>query len=105
LPNRKNLVLTRDKGFQAEGIQICHNWESAIKSSDGTPFVIGGAEIFKQALPRLRRLYLTLIFENIPGDAFFPELDLKTDFVLEEESDCFSEPMRFQFQNWRHSSA
>jgi dihydrofolate reductase len=70
----------------------------------GTPFVIGGSEIYKQALPRLRRLHLTLIHRHFEGDAFFPEIDLESDFLLEEESEIFEDPFPFQFQNWIHRS-
>ncbi len=102
LPNRKNLVLTRDPAFKAEGVTVCHSWEDVTEAVAGTPFVIGGAEIYQQALPRLRRLYLTLILEKFNGDAFFPDLKLDADFVKEEESEIFQEPFAFQFQNWVH---
>ncbi|MBY0369224.1 dihydrofolate reductase [bacterium] len=104
LPNRKNIVLTRDRSFQAEGVTVCHSWEEVEKARGSEQcFVIGGGEIFQSALPRLRRLYLTVIDENIPGDAHFPELPLEKDFVLEDQSETFETPLRYRFQTWRHT--
>lgn len=105
LPARTNLVLTRDEGYRVpDGVIVCHSWDDVLAAVRGTPFVIGGAEIYRQALPRLRRLYLTLIHRNFEGDAFFPDLNLEKDFVLEEESETFEDPFPFQFQNWIHRS-
>lgn len=105
LPNRKNIVLTRDRAYTKPGITVCGDWAEVAPAVEGTGFVIGGGEIFAQALPRLRRLYLTLIQEPFVGDAYFPRLDFAKDFVLEEESEVFSDPFPFQFQNWRHREA
>jgi dihydrofolate reductase len=100
LPNRKNIVLTRDPRFRAEGVLVCHDWDSLDAHIQGTAFVIGGGEIFAQALPRLRRLYLTVIYKDFEGDAFFPDLKLERDFVLEEKSEKFTDPFEFDFQTW-----
>ena len=105
LPNRKNVILTRDTSVKPLGVVVCHDWSEVSSAISGQAFVIGGGEIFTQALPRLRRLYLTLILENIHGDSFFPELNFDGDFLLEEESEIFTEPLKFQFQNWRHRDA
>lgn len=102
LPNRKNVVLTRDRSFTRPGITVCNDWSQVSDSIENNAFVIGGAEIFAQLLPRLRRLYLTMIFKDFPGDAFFPDLNLKTAFRLEQQSEVFTEPFEFQFQNWIH---
>ncbi len=100
LPGRANLVLTRSAEFEAPGTTVCHSWAEVSDKIVGKAFVIGGADIFAQALPRLHRLYLTVVFEKIDGDAFFPELDLKTGFTLEEQSEVFEQPLKYQFQNW-----
>lgn len=102
LPNRTNIVLTRDRSFVPPGVTVCHDWSEVAGTVKGNAFVIGGSEIFRQALPRLRRLYLTLISQPFEGDAYFPELPLKTDFALEEESPLYTDPFPFRFQNWVH---
>lgn len=75
LPNRTNIVITRDKGFKAEDAKIVHSLKAAIQTAaDGEMFVIGGAQIYEQALPYLDRIYLTQIKADIEGDTHFPEL-------------------------------
>jgi dihydrofolate reductase len=102
LPGRMNLVLTRDARFRAAGVTTCHSLDEAVAQAEGTPFVIGGAEIYRQALPRLYRLHLTLILETFPGDAYFPEIALEREFTLENESEIFPEPFPYRFQTWLH---
>lgn len=77
LPGRSNIVVTRDPGYQAEGVIIVHSLEEAIEITRGVPeaMLIGGAQLYAAALPRTQRIYLTLIDVVIPGDAFFPDYD------------------------------
>ncbi|MQY50719.1 dihydrofolate reductase [Rhodocyclus gracilis] len=73
LPGRHNLVLTRDHGFVAPGASIVHSLEEAIAAAGGGEvFVIGGAELYRQALPLAQRLVLTEVAADADGDAFFP---------------------------------
>ncbi len=77
LPGRDNLVLSRDPGFQSAGVRVVRSLEEALELAQGSEelMVIGGANLYAQALERARRLYLTLIHEDFPGDALFPGLD------------------------------
>jgi dihydrofolate reductase len=76
LPGRTNIVVTRNTEFQAPGCLVAHSLDRALALAEGTEvFVIGGAELFRQALPRADKIYLTRIDMSVPGDAFFPELD------------------------------
>jgi len=79
LPNRINIVVTRQRNFNAPGCQIVHSLEEAIrlakKSNEPEVFNIGGAELFTLGLPLADRLYLTEIQASIDGDTFFPEID------------------------------
>jgi len=86
LPKRTNIVVTRDPGFReahrVDGAVFTGSLEEALEraSADGIPgreeiFVIGGGEIYLQALPRAERIYLTTIDREYEGDAYFPELD------------------------------
>ena len=74
LPGRRNLVLSRDPGFVAPGAEVVRGLDEALAALAGAPqvFVIGGADLYAQALPRAQRLVLTEIDADLPGDAFFP---------------------------------
>lgn len=78
LPGRKNIVMTRDGLFRAEGCHVASSREEALASARGHDevMVIGGEGIYKEFLPIADRIYLTLIDEEFAGDAFFPELDM-----------------------------
>jgi len=78
LPGRRNVVMTRDPQFQAEGVECVSSTEEAGKlfAADETVFVIGGGEIYRQFLPSSRRVILTEVdMEVEEGDAWFPELN------------------------------
>lgn len=86
LPNRRNLVVTRQKDYVLEGAEVVHSLEAALaRCSDETEvFIVGGAEIYRQALPFTHRVYLTRVHAELPGDAYFPDLD-ERDWVLVSE--------------------
>ena len=75
LPGRRNLVLTRQAGWQATGAEAVHTLDEAIARCQGSEklFVIGGAQVYGQALSRAQRLELTEIQEDFQGDAHFPD--------------------------------
>lgn len=77
LPNRNNIVLTRTQNLEIPGCQIAHRLEDALKiaSKDNEVFVIGGEEIYRQALPKADRLYITEVHASPKADTFFPEFD------------------------------
>ena len=78
LPGRKSIVITRNDAWQHEGVEVVHAINDAIQRAEGFGakeiFVIGGAEIFKTALPAAARIYLTRIHHQFDGDVFFPEI-------------------------------
>ncbi|CAN5498501.1 dihydrofolate reductase [soil metagenome] len=78
LPNRTNIVITRQENYSAPGAIVVNSIEKAIQKAKETAdeeiFIIGGAEIYKQSLHLVDRIYLTQIHETFEGDAFFPEL-------------------------------
>lgn len=77
LPKRRNMVLTRDTEYQAEGAEVFSSLELALKQVDANEAVIiGGAEIYKQALPLVETLWWTKVKAEVQGDAYFPEVDL-----------------------------
>ena len=76
LLNRTNLVLTRNRGFRAEGIETVASLEEAKARAAALGhhelMIIGGADLYQQTLPLVQKLYITLIREEIEGDAYFP---------------------------------
>ncbi len=79
LPNRKNIVITRQKDFKAEGCVVVNSLQAALKIAEDAQqeevFIIGGAQVYKQALPLTQRMYLTEIDAIVLGDTSFPEFD------------------------------
>lgn len=77
LPNRPNIIITRDKNYIAPGCEIYHSLDEALAAYKDSAeiMIIGGAQIFEQALPLATRMYLTWIDTTVEGDAFFPEFD------------------------------
>ena len=76
LPGRRTLVLTRDRGFRAEGAEAVHDWETALAAAAGSELmVVGGAEIYALALARADRLHLTEVDAEPAGDVRFPDFD------------------------------
>ena len=77
LPGRTNIVVTRQEGYEAVGAVVASSLEKALFESARAPgseetFVIGGGELYREALPFAHRLYLTLVDDTAPADTFFP---------------------------------
>ena len=78
LPGRKNIVISRDEEYRAEGFEVVGSVEAALAlvSDVEEVMVIGGGAIYKHCLSAAQRLYITHIDANIAGDTYFPEYDL-----------------------------
>jgi dihydrofolate reductase len=80
LPGRRNVVVTRDATASFAGCEVATSFEAALTSArttDALPFVIGGGELYAQALPLATHLFLTELAVDVPdGDTFFPAFDL-----------------------------
>lgn len=78
LPNRTNIVISRQSNYVAEGATVVSSLQDAYDLCDDETeaFVIGGAQIFEQALPQADILYLTVIHHVFDADTFFPKIDL-----------------------------
>jgi dihydrofolate reductase len=78
LPGRVNIVLTRAAGWSAPGVSVVHTVEEALSAAGDASelMVIGGAEIYRLVMPFARRIYLTQVHAEVPGDTYFPALDL-----------------------------
>ena len=88
LPGRITIIVTRNKDFKVEGALIAHSLQAALllASGDNEPFVIGGAELYKDGLKLANKLYITEVHAEFSGDAFLPEIDL-SHWNLSEKKD------------------
>ncbi len=74
LDGRRNIVLTREAGWHPEGVEVARSLEEALSMSEDV-FVIGGGEVFRQAMPLADRIYLSHIEGEWTGDTYFPPID------------------------------
>lgn len=76
LPHRRNIVITRQESYEAEGCDVVHSLDDAIAlvKNEEDIFIIGGGEIYKQAMEKADRIYFTRIHANFDGDVSFPEI-------------------------------
>lgn len=77
LPGRRNIVVTRDRAFRPDGAEMVVSLDAALDMVADTAeaMVIGGGEIYAQALPRAARLYLTRVHQHVEGDVYFPDIE------------------------------
>ena len=103
LPGRRNVVLSRQTGFMADGAQVLGSLEQAITVSATEPetWVIGGAQIYRQALPLAEELLLTEVDFDVEGDAFFPEIDEGQFDETSRQRHVTEDGTRFAFVDYR----
>lgn len=102
LPGRKNVVITRDKTFNANkafDIELSSSLEEAIHNlkSEKEVFIIGGGEIFKQSMDLLDTIYLTVVNTTIEADVYFPEIDSSKFELVWEEKHLADEKNKFDY--------
>lgn len=95
LPNRTNVVITRDKNYTAENAVVVHSLEDALEitKDDARPFIIGGGEIYKQALSIAHKIELTRVHHTFGADTYFPELNKSWKEVARK--DCFKDDKHY----------
>jgi dihydrofolate reductase len=99
LPRRENIVVSRSPGFEAPGASVAASLHGAIALCAGAPivFVIGGAELYRAALPEADGLVLTEIGRDYDGDARFPEFDRSAWRETQREAHTAADGTRFDF--------
>ena len=77
LPKRRHIIVTRNAEYQAVGAEVTTSISDAIAliENDDQPFIVGGAEIYRLAMPFVKRLELTYVHNDFDGDTHFPEFD------------------------------
>ena len=88
LPDRDNIVITRDTNYSKPNIQVCSSIEDAINltKTDTQPFIIGGGEIYSQTINIVDKIELTRVHGEFDGDAYFPEIPLDIFELINEEN-------------------
>lgn len=88
LPNRTNIILTRDESYKPEGTMVVHSVEEALEEAhkaDPEPFIIGGAQVYQLFMDKAERLFITHVECELEGDAYFPEINLERWEKVSEE--------------------
>lgn len=111
LPGRLNIIITRQKDWKPEGVTVVHSLADAINAASAVDykesFIIGGGEIFKEAIPIADKIYITRVEAVLAGDTFFPEIN-KQDWLMNsgqsfpaDEKHAFA----YHFQLWERIKA
>lgn len=97
LPDRTNFVVTRNSDFKAEGCIVVHSLLDALEKTSGETevFVIGGSQLYAEAISKADKIYRTLIHTKIDGDAFFPEIELDKWKLVESKFEAKDEKNPF----------
>lgn len=92
LPNRVNIIITRDKNYHVDGAIIVHSLDEAIQvgkeKETNEVFVIGGGQIYQEAINMADKLYLTIVDGNPDADTFFPDYSEFKKIVFEENHEA-----------------
>ena len=109
LPGRTTVVITRNPAFEFPGIEIANDFRQALEmcKGDEQPFIVGGGQIYRIALPHTQTVFLTRVLTDIEGDVYFPidQLDSKEWERLEVDGPHLSERenLHFQFETFVRS--
>lgn len=99
LPDRRNIVITRNANFHGEDIDVANSIQEALLycRDEREVFIIGGANIYQQALPLANKVLLTRVHTTIQGDAFFPELPAAEWDLVSSEAQQADDKHKFDY--------
>lgn len=104
LPDRRSVVISRNPEYAPEGVDTVGSLEEALLTAqdDDEAFIIGGAEVFREALPLADRLYLTVVHAEVEGDVSFPAIDVRNWRLVEREAHDADErnPHAYTFERY-----
>ena len=103
LPKRENIVISRSPQSPVEGVVFTTSLQEALKlSTDHEPFIVGGAEIYRQSMDIVDVMEITRVHDSFEGDTFFPEIDSEVWTLEKEETHAKDENHKhaFSFQTW-----
>lgn len=99
LKDRKNVVLTRDPSYTADGADVVHSIEDALSAADGEEvMIIGGSEIYALSLPIADRLRVTRVRESFEGDAVFPTIDWSSWLLISSQEGIRDEKNVYRYE-------
>ncbi len=99
LKDRKNVVLTRDSSYTADGADVVHSIEDALSAADGEEvMIIGGSEIYALSLPIADRLRVTRVRESFEGDAVFPTIDWSSWLLISSQEGIRDEKNVYRYE-------
>ena len=103
LPNRRNIVITRQANYVAEGAEVVGDLQAAFALCADVPeiIVMGGAQIYAEALPLATDLRITEVDLSVEGDAYFPSIDASTWQELEREAHVSANGLAFSFVHYQ----
>ena len=106
LPNRRNIVISRNSNTSNEGVEVVHSLEDAfsISTNDKEVFVIGGSNIYEQALSFVDQLYITEIKKSFIGDAFFPEINKQIWIEYSRDDHVTNDGLEFSFVKYQKNT-
>jgi dihydrofolate reductase len=105
LPGRANIVITRNASFRAEGVQVVHSLDEALtvareiaeRTGVEEVMVMGGAEIYRETIPRADRLYITEVHASVEGDALLPTINWTLWREVSREQHVAQLPNRYDY--------
>ena len=106
LPNRRNIVISRNSNTSYEGVEVVYSLEDAfsISTNDKEVFVIGGSNIYEQALSFVDQLYITEIKKSFLGDAFFPEINKQIWIEYSRDDHVTNDGLEFSFVKYQKNT-
>ena len=106
LPNRRNIVISRNSNTSYEGVEVVYSLEDAfsISTNDKEVFVIGGSNIYEQALSFVDQLYITEIKKSFIGDAFFPEINKQIWIEYSRDDHVTNDGLEFSFVKYQKNT-
>lgn len=108
LPNRTHIIITRQEDYKAEGCIVVNSLDGALAVSpqDGEVFIIGGGEIYKQAINKADKIELTRVYGIAPeADAYFPDIDAAEWMMIEENFHPKDERHHYEFSFQTYKSS
>lgn len=101
LPNRRNMVLTTNRAYTAENVELVHSPAEAVMLAPEDCWLIGGASVYRELLPVCQRVYVTRIDGDGGADVFFPDLEHDRRWRLDKKGDVQEENgLRFRYEEY-----